>query len=33
MGSHDIDEEYIVYTGIYIFCKYFGLMMACLGRN
>ena len=33
MGSHDIDEQYIVYRCYLNFYKYFGLMMACIGRN
>jgi len=33
MGSHDIDEQYIVHKGHLSFYKYFDLMMACIGRN
>jgi hypothetical protein len=33
MGSHNIDEQYVVYTGHLSFYKHSGLMMACLGRN
>jgi len=32
MGSRDTDEPHIVYTGFYVY-KYFGLIMAGIGRN
>ena len=32
MGSLDTDEQYTINTGL-SFYKYFGLMMACIGRN